>query len=132
VPKRDDEPVPGGELEMALLSELWRRRRATGRELYEEVGRPRGIVYTTVAKVLDRMVEKGIAERRSVGRSYEYAPVATRTETLSAMAREFFARISGSGARPAVAALIGALEDTDPQLLDDLEAELRARRGREE
>ncbi len=129
--RREQEPiVPGGELETGLLSELWRLRRATARALYEAVGRPRGIVYTTVTKVLDRMVDKGLVERRAVGRAYEYAPVVKKAETHRAMAREFLTRISGGGPRPAVAALLGALEETNPLLLEELEAELRARRGR--
>lgn len=115
---------------MSLLTELWRRRRATVRELFDAIGRPRGIVYTTVAKVLDRMVDKGLVQRRPVGRAYEYTPAVERAVTHRAMAREFISRLSGAGARPAVAALVGALEDADPELLDELEAELRAWRER--
>ena len=64
--------VPGGDLEMSLLTELWQQPGATVRQLHEVVGVPRGIVYTTVAKVLDRMVDKGLVRRHAVGRAYAY------------------------------------------------------------
>ncbi|MEC7526396.1 MAG: BlaI/MecI/CopY family transcriptional regulator [Myxococcota bacterium] len=129
-PKTDPPTPPGGELEMSLLTELWRRHPATVRQLHETVGVPRGIVYTTVAKVLDRMVDKGLVGRRAVGRAYEYEPLVDRGATHRAMARDFLARLGGDPGRPAVAALVGALEDADPELLDELEAELSAWRER--
>ena len=123
------EPVlPGGELERALLGALWARREATARELYDEVGGPRGVVYTTVAKVLDRLVDKGIVRRRRLGRAYIYRAVAQREDTQRAMARGLIEQLTGGGPRLAVAALVGALEDVSPKLLDELEAELEARR----
>lgn len=126
-----DEPVlPGGELERALLTVLWSRQEATARELYDDIGGRRGIVYTTVAKVLDRLVEKGMVGRRRSGRAYTYRAVAQREETQRAMARGFIEQLADGGPRPAIAALVGALEDVSPELLDELAAELKARRRR--
>jgi predicted transcriptional regulator len=114
-----------------VLTALWRRQEATARELYEELGRARGIVYTTIAKVLDRLVEKGIARRKRKGTAFVYRAVAKREETHRAMAREFIDQISG-GPRPAIAALLGALDEVSPDLLDELEAEIKAWRRRDE
>lgn len=122
-------PLPGGTLELSLLRELWRRGEATGRELHDAVGEPRGVVYTTVAKVLDRLVEKKLVKRRRSGRAYVYAPLARRAETQRAMARALIEQILGDGPEPAVAALVGALEDVSPELLDELAAEIAARKG---
>jgi len=127
----DNAPVlPGGDLERALLSALWEKREATVSELHDIVGAPRGIVYTTVAKVLDRLVEKGVVCRRREGRAYAYRAVAKRTETQRAMARGFIQQLTDGGPRPAIAALVGALEDVSPDLLDELASELEARRRR--
>jgi len=129
--KHEDDPVlPGGDLERALLAALWTRRQATARELYDDVGRPRGIVYTTVAKVLDRLVDKGLMRRRRAGRAYRYRAVARRDETQRAMARELIEQLTDGGPRPAIAALVGALEDVSPELLEGLAEELKARRRR--
>jgi len=127
----DDQPVvPGGELERALLAALWVRGEATVRELYDEIGGPGRIVYTTVAKVLDRLVEKRMVRRRRSGRAYTYRAVAQRDETQRAMARGLIEQLADAGPRPAIAALVGALEDVSPDLLDELAAELKARRRR--
>jgi len=125
----ENEPtLPGGNLERALLSALWATDEATARELHDEVGVPRGIVYTTVAKVLDRLVEKGIVRRRRSGRAYRYRALAERAETQRAMARGWIEQLADGGAQPAIAALVGALEDVSPELLDKLAAELASRR----
>lgn len=127
----DDEPLlPGGELERALLTALWTRQQATARELHDEIGAQRGTVYTTIAKVLDRLVDKGMVRRRRSGRAYTYRAVAERAQTQRAMARGLIEHLWDSGPRPAVAALVGALEDVSPELLDQLAAELKARRRR--
>ncbi|HEY3452755.1 MAG TPA: BlaI/MecI/CopY family transcriptional regulator [Myxococcales bacterium] len=123
--------MPGGDLEFALLAQLWAMaREASVRELYEEVGAPRKIVYTTVAKVLDRLVEKRLVKRRPVGRAYVYTPVAGRDETQRAMARSLIERlVRDDDPEPAIAALVGAVEDVSPDLLDQLAAEIRTRQG---
>jgi len=123
--------IPGGALELALLIALWARedRKATARDLYDEVGASREIVYTTVAKVLDRLVDKRLVSRRRVGRAYVYSPIVKRLETQRAMARTLIEQIIGDDPEPAVAALIGAMEDVSPELLEQLTAELAARKG---
>lgn len=124
--------MPGGDLEFALLAALWEHenRQASARELHDEVGQPRGIVYTTVAKVLDRLFDKRLVKRRRVGRAYVYSPVAKRGETQRAMARSLLESIVGEDPMPAIAALIGAIEDVSPRMLDQLAAELASRKGR--
>ena len=117
-------------MELALLDALWERgQEATARELYEQVGAARKIVYTTVAKVLDRLVDKRLVRRRKSGRAYCYKPVAKRAETQRAMARTFIERLASDDPQPAVAALVGAIEDVSPELLEELAAELVARKG---
>ncbi len=127
----ENEPVlPGGELERALLTALWARGSATARELHDEIGGRRGTVYTTIAKVLDRLVDKGMVRRRRSGRVYTYRADARQKETHRAMARGLISQLKHGGSRPAIAALLGALEDISPELVGELEAELKARKKR--
>src|SRR2546428_2047871 len=56
-------PYPGGELEHAVLAALWELEGASAPELHARVGEPRGIVYTTTAKVLDRLHAKRLVRR---------------------------------------------------------------------
>lgn len=126
--KRSSVRTPGGDLENQLLVALWNRQ-ASARELHDAVGLARGIVYTTVAKVLDRMVEKRLVKRRRVGRAWLYSPIAEQAATQRAMARTMLANLVGKDPAPAIAALLGAMEDVSPALLDQLAAELAARKA---
>ena len=122
--------LPGGDLELALLSALWSRKSATARELHEEVGAARQIIYTTVAKVLDRLVEKRMVRRRLTGRAFTYFAVAQRAATQRAIARDLIAQLTTGDPQPAVAALLGAMEDVSPALLEELALELKARKDK--
>lgn len=126
---RRTKPVPGGQLEDALLEVLWARGTASTRELHDDVGAPRGVVYTTVAKVLDRLFAKGMVARRRSGRTFVYRAKVERDSTQREIARGMVARLARHEARPAMAALVGAIEDVDPALLDELAALIEARRS---
>jgi predicted transcriptional regulator len=54
----------------------------------EIVARSRPLAYTTIMTVLDRLVRKGMLARRKVGRSFAYAPQATRDAARRAAVRE--------------------------------------------
>jgi len=126
------EPTPGGELELALLHALWDSPESalSARELHGRVAPTRGIVYTTMDKVLDRMVEKRLVSRRRVGRAWVYVARVESVPTHRAMARRLLERLRGAGPRPAAAALLGALEDISPEWLEALGEEIRERRRR--
>ena len=52
--------LPADELEYAVLAKLWELGAASVRELHEHLGEPAGRVYTTTAKVIDRLRSKGL------------------------------------------------------------------------
>ena len=121
-------------MELSLLQALWEacdspEAGLSTRELHDKVGAPRGIVYTTVAKVLDRMNEKRMVERVRSGRSYRYRASIARTDTQRSMLRRLLSQLVGAEAQPAMAALAGALEDVSPALLEQLAQEIAKRRG---
>ncbi len=122
--------VPGGDLEREIVEHLWKHGDATARDIVDVVRARRGIVYTTVAKVLDRLVDKGVVRRRRVGRAFSYHAIARQEDSRRATARRLVEQLAGTDVQPAVAALLGAMEDVSPAMLDALAAELEARRGR--
>ncbi len=125
--------VPGGQLEHAVLVALWDAGRASAREIHARVGEPSGLVYTTTAKVLDRLHAKGLVARERVGKAFVYRPKVRREVVERARARHTLSRLFGLEARPAIAALVNAVETIDAALLDELAravaARRRARRG---
>jgi predicted transcriptional regulator len=122
--------LPADDLEYAVLHSLWELRNASVRDLHERVGAPAGLVYTTTAKVVDRLRDKGLIERRRDGGAFVYAPRVERDVVERARARQLMSRFLGPGPRPAVAALVDAVDDIDPALLDALERAIQSKKGR--
>lgn len=123
-------PLPGGKLEYAVLAALCDLGRASARDLHTRVGEPQGLVYTTTAKVLERLQAKGLVRRRRRGRSFLYEPAIDRRALDRARARDALARLFGRAPWPAMATLVEAMESLDPALVDELEREVAARRRR--
>ena len=120
--------VPSGELEYAVLATLWERGELSAREVHDHVGEPRGIVYTTVTKVLDRLHEKGFVTRSRRGKAFLYVSKVPCAVVDQARVQAAVIRLLGPGPKPAVAALVDAVVSIDPALLDDLERLVAARR----
>ena len=121
-------PLPGGELEYAVLAVLWDRGSASAREIYTQIGEPRALVYTTIAKVLDRLHAKRLVSRRKAGNAFTYAANIPRERIERARARTVLQRLLGPAPQPAIATLVDAIAAIDPKLIDELSRQVAARR----
>jgi BlaI family penicillinase repressor len=121
-------PLPGGDLEYAILAKLWELGTASARDIHGYVGEPAGLVYTTTAKVLDRLHDKGLVARVRKGKAFSYRAKIARDVVERARARTTLSRLLGSRPHAAVAALVEAVESLDPDLLGELEKAVAARR----
>ena len=121
-----------GDLERAVLGALWAGGRHDVRAMHAEVGAARGITPNTVHSALERLVRKGLAERRKVGRAYAYAARVSRDEWLRGELRALVEAAPGADASLLVAAFADLTEHVDGARLAELEALLRARRRSQE
>jgi predicted transcriptional regulator len=121
-------PLPGGELEYAVLVALWDLGAASAREVHARVGEPANLVYTTIAKVLDRLHAKRLVSRERVGKAFVYRPNVRRETLERARAMDLLGRLFGDAPQPAIAMLVEAVESLDPELLDELGRAVAARR----
>lgn len=121
--------LPADDLEYAVLAALWELGTASVRELHERLGVPQGLVYTTIAKVVDRLREKGLIQRQRKGAAFQYRPRVERETVERARARNALERLLGATPRSAAAALVEAVQDLDPALLAELEQAVAARRS---
>jgi len=121
-----------GELEVRVLESLWRRGKpASVRAVREDFPEA---AYTTLMTTLDRLYRKGVLDRERSGRAYLYRPRHTRAELealLAANALDAFLHNEPAALRPALSFLVDAFGNRDQALLDELEALVRERRGRE-
>jgi len=120
--------LPGGDLEYAVLAKLQELGSASVRDIHMQVSEPKGLVYTTTAKVLDRLHAKRLVSRARKGMSFVYRARVARAVIDAARARAFLTRLLGSGPRSAVATLVDAVESLDPNLIDELAEVIASRR----
>jgi predicted transcriptional regulator len=120
--------MPGGELEQAVLAALWDLTGASAPDLHARVGEPRGLVYTTTAKVLDRLHAKRLVHRVRRGKSFFYTPAIPREVIEPARIGGGLRQLLGPEPKPAMATLVDVLEQVDPRLLDELARLVTARR----
>ncbi|MBC3989827.1 BlaI/MecI/CopY family transcriptional regulator [Streptomyces sp. AC563] len=74
-----------GELERAIMDALWEAQEPrTAKEVLATLAEEK-LAHTTVITVLDRLTRKGLARRERVGRSWRYAPAASRESYVSSL-----------------------------------------------
>jgi predicted transcriptional regulator len=123
-----ERPLPGGKLEYAVLVAVWDGEAVTVRELHERVGVPLGLVYTTTARVLDRLHAKRLVERVKEGKVFRYRASASRPEIERARLTRTLSSVLAEGTRPALATLVEVIEEIRPGLLDELTLTIAAHR----
>lgn len=120
---------PFGELEAAIMRELWERGEpATVRDVLAALSASRTLAYTTVMTVMDNLHRKGQLSREMSGRAWLYRPVRTRAEHGAALLQDVLAE---SGDRQEVLMHFVADLDSDSvaQLRSAVEAARRQARG---
>lgn len=94
------------EAELDILRVLWDRGPSTVRQVHDILSVHRDFAYTTTLKLLQVMIEKGVAVREEEGRTHFYRAAVAQEETQKHMVRELVDRaFGGSAARLVVQAL---------------------------
>ncbi len=77
--KRSTHLTPG---EFELLEILWSLGEASVKNVWAKVDPGRGLAYTTVMTVLEKMYRKGFLSQRKQGKAYIYSPIFDRDQAL--------------------------------------------------
>lgn len=119
-----------GPLERQVLEVLWERKRAaTVRSVQPSFPR---LAYTTLMTTLDRLYRKGVLRRFRLGRAFGYEPRCSRDELFGQMVSGQVADLMATcgDSTLLLSTLVQAVGHTDAELLDELEALVRAERER--
>jgi predicted transcriptional regulator len=79
--------------ELAIMKVVWRRDKATVRDVYEALRETRQVAYTTVMTMMKILEEKGYLKKTSVDRAHVYKPAKPRQQVVGAMVRDFLDRV---------------------------------------
>jgi predicted transcriptional regulator len=119
-----------GPLELKVLEVLWDRKRAvTVRGVQPSFPQ---LAYTTLMTTLDRLYRKGVLRRFRLGRAFGYVPRCSRDELFGEMVSGHVADLLAACGDSTVllSTLVEAVGHADADLLDELEALIRAERAR--
>lgn len=117
-----------GWLETAVLDQLWTHGSADVAAMHARVGEPRGLARNTIQSTLERLYRKGLAERRKLGRAFEYSARISRGEWLTSSLGGVLETLPGADAALVLSAFVDLAERTGEQSLDALEELVRQRR----
>jgi len=99
-PASDQKPT---ESELQILEVLWARGPSTVREVFEETRKVRDVGYTTVLKLMQIMMEKGLVRRDESRRTHIYKARLSKKRTQKRLVSELIDKAFGGSA----AGLIG-------------------------
>ena len=113
-----------GELEASVLAALWDNGELATPEVFNQVGRPRGLAYTTILTVLQRLYRKGLVSRRGEGKAHVYSPAMSREEFSGRRGEVLASAMAGLG-RAGLSAFLAEAKRLDPAFMASLRRELQ-------
>ena len=107
--------------ELAVLQLLWERGPLPVKEVHESLSEEKAVVYTTVLKTMQVMMERGMLERESVGRKHIYRAAISQESTQNKLLDNFLNRTFGGSAKRLVMRALGNYKTSEEDI-----AELKA------
>ncbi|MFC0211525.1 BlaI/MecI/CopY family transcriptional regulator [Paenibacillus chartarius] len=115
-----------GPLEARILDILWEKPEQSIKAVQEKLDQEKPINFNTVMTVMNRLVDKGILSRRSAGRSSVYSPTESKEHFLEKQSKEITHELIEDFGPLVVNHMIDAIEDVNPELLEQLEQKIKA------
>lgn len=119
-----------GDLEVAVLEDIWRCGSSDAKTVHSRVGQSRAISLNTVQSTLERLFRKGILRREKVSHAYEYSARLSRQELIGKLVESTVRRVAGSQPDALLSAFVDLAARADDRQLRRLQ-ELIARRRAE-
>ena len=118
------------EFEIDVLTRFWDRGRLSAPELFREMGESRGVTYSTIKTIVDRLEEKGAIRRVDTqGKTIIYNAAVARERVRKPLVESFVRRLFGDDRKPLFAQLLREEKLSDEEiaylrrLVDEVEQE---------
>jgi predicted transcriptional regulator len=115
-----------GELEQAVMQALWAlddEQWATVRQVHESLA-DRGLAYTTVMTVMDRLSKKSLVRQRKEGKAYLYRAAGSRGAMTADLMRSALTEYAQGDRTNALLAFVGESTEEEREALRQALAEL--------
>jgi BlaI family penicillinase repressor len=120
------------EFELDVMAQFWQRDELSAPELFERLGEARGVTYSTIKTIVDRLETKGAIERvHSRGRTIFYRAAVAQDRIRKPLVKSFLRRVFGDDLKPLFAQLFrdDVLTDEEIAYLRELLHESAVRRA---
>jgi BlaI family penicillinase repressor len=95
------------DFELDVLVCFWKGEELTAPEVFRLLGQERGVTYSTIKTIIDRLEAKGaLARTRNEGRTIFYKSAVQREKVRKPLVKSFLRRIYGDDLRPLFAHLL--------------------------
>ena len=111
------------EFELDVLAHFWEDGELSAPALFERMGNRRGVTYSTIKTIIDRLEAKGAIRRTdNSGRTILYGPAVSQASVRKPLVKTFVRRMFGNDLRPLFAQLLRdeKLSDEDVEYLKAL------------
>lgn len=88
--------------ELEVMKVLWAGDGLSAREIHERLGEQQGWAYSTTRTTVERMVRKGLVEKKAFHGLHIYSASVSRARGLARMVRDFAAQVLESSHVPVV------------------------------
>ena len=122
-------PIRPSDGELAILRVLWSQGPSTVRDVHTELSKDRDMGYTTVLKLMQIMVEKGLVGRDERARSHTYRPLQGEGETQRCLLKELLQKAFAGSRRDLVLQVLET-EPASAEELEDIRKLLKEAKGR--
>ena len=107
--------------ELTILQLLWANGPLSVKEIHTALHRDKPVVYTTVLKTMQVMMERGMLDRSSEGRKHIYRALIAQTATQDKLLDSFLDKTFGGSAKQLVMRALGK-HTPDAEDLEELKA----------
>ncbi|KOO50004.1 BlaI/MecI/CopY family transcriptional regulator [Viridibacillus arvi] len=114
-----------GPLEAKIMDILWNDVEMTIKDVQQVLDQEKLTNFNTVMTVMNRLVDKGILQKRTEGRSSLYKPVLSREDFLNTQSKEMTNELMDEFGNVVVSHMLDALEDVDDDLVAMLEKKIK-------
>ena len=116
--------------ELAVLQLLWQRGPLSVKDVHEALDSDKPVVYTTVLKTMQVMMEKEMLDRTSAGRKHIYRAILEQDATQDTLLDSFLDKTFGGSAKSLVMRALGKHTPSADEI-DELKAFLDQLEGDE-
>ena len=115
-----------GPLEANIMEYLWDKDEQSIKAVQQSLEVDKPINFNTVMTVMNRLVEKGILEKRSEGRLSLFRPVQSKEEFFEEQSKKLTENLLDEFGGSVISHMLDAMKDADQGLIEKLEQKIQS------